>query len=98
MPLKAAVERTVKECIEEDILADFLRKNRAEVIAMSIFEYNQKEEEELLRREEYEAGAEMERKNTEKERKRADSAEKRADLAEREIRRLQEKLALLRSK
>ena len=75
MPLKAAVERAVKECIEEDILADFLRKNRAEVIAMSIFEYNQKEEEELLRREEYEAGAEMERKNTEKERKRADSAE-----------------------
>ena len=56
MPLKAAVERAVKECIEEDILADFLRKNRAEVIAMSIFEYNQKEEEELLRREEYEAG------------------------------------------
>ena len=82
MPLKAAVERAVKECIEEDILADFLRKNRAEVIAMSIFEYNQKEEEELLRREEYEAGAEMERKNTEKERKRADSAEKRADSAE----------------
>ena len=98
MPLKSAVERAIKKCIEEDILADFLRKNRAEVIAMSIFEYNQKEEEELLRREEYEAGAEMERKNTEKERKRADSAEKRADLAEREIRRLQEKLASLRSK
>ena len=112
MPLKAAVERTVKECIEEDILADFLRKNRAEVIAMSIFEYNQKEEEELLRREEYEAGAEMERKNTEKERKRADSAEKRADsaekradsaekradLAEQEVLRLKEKLALLQSK
>ena len=105
MPLKSAVERAIKECIEEDILADFLRTNRAEVIAMSIFEYNQKEEDELLRREEYEAGAEMERKNTEKERKRADSAEKRADsaekradLAEREIRRLQEKLASLRSK
>ena len=95
MPLKSAVERAIKECIEEDILADFLRKNRAEVIAMSIFEYNQKEEEELLRREEYEAGAEMERKNTEKERKRADSAEKRADLAEREVLRLKEKLALL---
>ena len=79
MPLKAAVERAVKECIEEDILADFLRKNRAEVIAMSIFEYNQKEEEELLRREEYEAGAEMERKNTEKERKRADAEKDRAD-------------------
>ena len=85
MPLKAAVERAVKECIEEDILADFLRKNRAEVIAMSIFEYNQKEEEELLRREEYEAGAEMERKNTEKERKRADLEKKRADSAEKRV-------------
>lgn len=62
---------------------------------MSIFEYNQKEEEELLRREEYEAGAEMERKNTEKERKRADLEKKRADLAEREVLRLKEKLALL---
>ena len=27
MPLKLAVERAVKECIEENILADFLRKN-----------------------------------------------------------------------
>lgn len=28
-------------CIKHDILADFLIKNRAEVIAMSIFEYDE---------------------------------------------------------
>lgn len=52
-----AVEHAVDECIKENILADFLRKNRAEVISMSIFEYD-KEEEKKLRKAEYEAGVE----------------------------------------
>ncbi len=30
LPLTEAVEKAVSECIEEDILADFLRKNRSE--------------------------------------------------------------------
>ena len=88
MPVKAAIEQAVQECIQEGILREFLLKNRAEVIEMSIFEYNQKEEEELIRREEQEIGKEIgkrigirlgeekERKNTERERRRADSAEK----------------------
>ena len=42
--------------IKENILADFLRKNRAEVISMSIFEYDKEEEEKKLRKAEYEAG------------------------------------------
>ena len=46
----------VDECIKENILADFLRKNRAEVISMSIFEYDKEEEEKKLRKAEYEAG------------------------------------------
>ncbi len=29
LPLREAVEKAVRECIEEDILADFLRKNRS---------------------------------------------------------------------
>ena len=33
MPVKEAVNKTVEECINEDILADFLRKNNEEVIA-----------------------------------------------------------------
>lgn len=50
------VEYAVDECIKENILADFLRKNRAEVISMSIFEYDKEEEEKKLRKAEYEAG------------------------------------------
>ena len=56
MSLDAAVERAVNECIQEGILENFLRANRAEVIAMSIFEYNKEEEEKKLRKAEYEAG------------------------------------------
>ena len=40
-PLESAVEMAIDYCIENDILADFLRKRRAEVMSMSIFEYNQ---------------------------------------------------------
>lgn len=43
--LDEAVERAVDECIHEGILADFLSRNRAEVIKMSIFEYDQELEE-----------------------------------------------------
>ena len=56
MELDAAVERAVNECIHEGILAEFLRMNRAEVIAMSIFEYDKEEEEKKLRKAEFEAG------------------------------------------
>ena len=60
---------------------------------MSIFEYNQKEEEELIRREEMEIeikiGEERERKNTERERRRADDAENEAKIMRKEIARLQ---------
>ena len=64
MDLDAAVERAVDECIQEGILRDFLRKNRLEVIAMSIFEYDKEEEEKKLRRAEYEAGKEDKAKET----------------------------------
>lgn len=37
-----AVKKAVDECIEEGILADFLRENKAEVIKMSIYEYDEK--------------------------------------------------------
>ena len=51
--------RAVTECIRENILADFLKKNRAEVVAMSIFEYDKVEEEKKLRKAEFEAGVEQ---------------------------------------
>ena len=43
-----SLDTAVKECIQKGILADFLRVNRAEVIAMSIFEYDKEEEEKKL--------------------------------------------------
>ena len=114
LKLNEAVEKAVEECIREGILREFLLANKAEVVAMSIFE-------EILRKEEFEAGKEMgkelgeklgrklgkeeERKNTAKERHRADSEKMRADSekiradnAEKELLLLKEKLALLERK
>lgn len=56
--IEEAVERAVTECIEEGILSDFLRSQRAEVIAVSIFEYNEEEELKKLRRAEFQSGME----------------------------------------
>lgn len=56
MELNEAVERAVKECIAEDILKEFLTKYRAEAISVSIFEYNEEKEKELMRQAEYAAG------------------------------------------
>ena len=56
MELNTAVERAVSESIQEGILKEFLQKNRVEVVAMSIFEYNEEEEKRKLRKAEYEAG------------------------------------------
>lgn len=58
MKLEDAVERAVSECVREEIMADFLRKNRSEVIAMSIFEYDKEEEERKLKEAEFEYGVE----------------------------------------
>ena len=98
LSLNEAVEKAVEECIREGILREFLLANKAEVVAMSIFEYDREWEEEILRKEEFEAGRDAERKNTEKERNRADSEKMRADNAERELLRLKEKLALMERK
>lgn len=54
MELREAVEYAVDECIREDILKDFLLEQKAEVIAMSIYEYN----EEYAKKANFEAGEE----------------------------------------
>lgn len=41
MPLEIAVNTAVEECIEKGILHEFLCEQKAEVIAMSIYEYNE---------------------------------------------------------
>ena len=59
IPLDEAVERAITECISEGILAEFLRKNRAEVVKVSIFEYDKEKEEKKLRKAEFEYGREQ---------------------------------------
>ena len=56
LDLNEAVKLAVDECIRNDILSEFLRANKSEVISMSIFEYDKEEEERKLRKAEYEAG------------------------------------------
>ncbi len=55
-PLDQAVEKAVTDCIDQGILKDFLLNNKAEVIRMSIFEYDKEKEEKKLRQAEYEFG------------------------------------------
>lgn len=59
--LDEAVECAVNECIEKNVLREFLQKHRAEAIAVSIFEYDEEREKEKLRKAEYEAGQKRER-------------------------------------
>ena len=54
--LDDAVEKAVNECISKGILADFLRRNKAEAMSISIFEYNEAEEKEKIRKAEYKVG------------------------------------------
>ncbi len=48
MPLEEAVSIAIQECIDEGILVDFLRQNKAEVTGMSLFEYNKELHERTL--------------------------------------------------
>ena len=93
--LKAAVERAVDECIAEGILTEFLMKNKAEVIKVSIYEYDKEFEEKKLRKAEYEAGVEAgERKHLEsqieKKLKKGNMVEQIADELEEEVSAIQE--------
>ena len=54
MSLEDAVKMAVEECINEDVLKEFLLEQKAEVIAMSIYEYN----EEYARKAFFEKGVE----------------------------------------
>lgn len=56
MPMAQAVDRAVRECIEEGYIADFLIKNRSEVIQMSIFEYDQEQHMQMIHEEGKEEG------------------------------------------
>lgn len=95
MEFKEAVEKAVEYCIEHNILREFLLKQRAEVIKMSIYEYDEERELRLIRADERELGEEIgekrgkeigikigreeERKNTEAERQKKEIALKKVE-------------------
>ncbi len=56
MPLPEAVEKAVDDCIKSGILSAFLTKNRAEAIAVSIFEYDEEKHMKSERKEWHEKG------------------------------------------
>ena len=56
LPLSQAVEKAIQDCIAEDVLKEFLQKNRAEVLNVSIFEYNEELHMQQERREAMEEG------------------------------------------
>ncbi|WP_051656386.1 hypothetical protein [Butyrivibrio sp. AE3004] len=89
--IEDAVVKSIDECISEGILEDFLRKNRAEVKHMSIFEYNEELHEKSIREE---AAEEYNKIIAEKD---AEIAEKDTALAEKDAR-IAELEALLAAK
>jgi len=91
MPIEEAVERAVTECINEGILVDFLRKNRAEAIEMSLYEYNEELHIKNERRIAFEEGEEKQRQIAEQQRQRAERAEE-------ENKRLREEILRLKSR
>ena len=54
--LDEAVKKAVDDCIENDILKDFLLANKAEVVSMSIFEYDEELHKKTLLAEGFEDG------------------------------------------
>ncbi len=59
MSIEAAVDKSIKECIREGILKDFLEKHRTEARAMSIYEYNEEEHMRMEREDAFEDGRKL---------------------------------------
>ena len=58
MPLAEAVEKAVDDCISRGVLEDFFKKNRAEAIKVSIYEYDEERHIRQTKEEGYEEGYE----------------------------------------
>ena len=57
--LKAAIERAVEECIREDILAEFFREHRREVVDVAALDFTFERREKLIRRDSIQEGIEI---------------------------------------
>ena len=97
-PIEDAVEQAISESISEGILRDFLLKNRAEVKAVSIYEYNEEEHMRMEREEFFEKGYQSGIETGRKEEKVFTEQERqRAERAEAEVAKLREELAQLKN-
>lgn len=48
LPIERATEQAIDDCINEGILSDFLRRNRAEAYKVSIYEFDEKKYREAM--------------------------------------------------
>ena len=51
MPFARAINKAVDDCIHDGILADFLKDSKAEVVGVSIFEFDREEYDDMVREE-----------------------------------------------
>lgn len=56
MSIEEAADRTIEECIKEGVLTEFLLRQKAEVRAVSIFEYDQEKHLRMEREQAWEEG------------------------------------------
>ena len=97
MRIEDAVDEAIDDCLRQDILRDFLIRNKAEAKHMSIYEYNEElhlrnlleQGREEGREQGREEGRKEERENTEREKRRADAAEAEIKALKKKIRELE---------
>ena len=56
MPIEKAVSTAIEECIGNNVLREFLEKERAVVMSLSVFEFNKEREFKIVRQDEREEG------------------------------------------
>ncbi len=54
----AAMAQAIEECIQQDVLADFLRKHRSEAMSWSLYEFDAEAYESSLKKDAYAEGKE----------------------------------------
>ena len=97
MPIEEAVDKAVKECIEQDILKEILIKHQAEVKDMILTEYDEEKTMRLFRKEFEEEAAEQVRKAKEEAERRVAEARAEVEEAEKRVTETEEKYKKLQA-
>ena len=91
-PVEEAVEQAISECIQEGILSEFLKQNRAEAKQVSIYEYDEEKHMRQEREASWEEGREVGREEGREEGRAEGREEGRADATLKDIRNIMTKL------